>query len=159
MLRRLPWLLPALLVAGACTEDLDTGATIPASQGATQPEGNGVAMSAEDACDELLAAIERWEDRGEECDDTERKCPDYILPAGSSARCTTFDTGSVEACVDVIDKYKTCDDFTRKPCIVTALDVACAAEGAGGAAGSAGSRIGVAGAAGNATEDRGQGGA
>ena len=158
MLRRLPWLLPALLVAGACTEDLDTGATIPAPQGAVQPEGDGVAMSAEDACEELLAAVERWEDRHGGCDDVERTCPDFVLPAGGSARCTTFDAGSVEACVDVIDDYATCNDFTRKPCIVTALDLACAAGGAGGA-GSTETGIGVAGAAGNATADDGRGGA
>jgi hypothetical protein len=146
MVRHLLWLLPALLATGACTEDKDTGATVPATEGAIQPEGDGVEMSADEACTWLLGAVERVHTRRGGCDDVERTCPEFILPAGGDADCVTFDSGSIKACVEVIDEYATCEDFALRPCIVTALNLECATGGHGGAGGAA-----VGGSAGAAT--------
>ncbi len=137
MARHLLWILASLLVAGGCTVDEDTGDTIPATEGAIQPEGDGVSMSAEDGCRWLLGAVDRVRARRGGCSEIELACPEFILPAGTDVGCVTFDAGSVKACVAVLDDYATCADFQLKPCIVTALDLTCGGGGASGASAAA----------------------
>lgn len=143
--RPLVWLLPLTLAFSACAKDEDDGDTVPATEGAVQPAGDGTRMAVEEACAAIVDAEVGARDRLG-CDEAERACPAYLLPVGDAA-CAAFDGGSVAACVEVIGDYRSCDDFVQRPCVVTAILDGCGAGGAGGGAGgSAGAGGGAAGA-------------
>jgi hypothetical protein len=107
------------LVAAACTSSPDTGSTVPAEQGATQPEGGGTAMSESDACQAIAKAEDQARNRLSCGATSHASCPDYIRPNGEA--CLEYDQETVEQCAKAIGAYTSCDDFANHPCFVTPI--------------------------------------
>jgi hypothetical protein len=125
--------------SAACSEQEPAGPATPPSTGIVQPAGNGVPMSEGHACQTLVDAEIATRTRLGCAARSGPGCPDYLRPAGGEA-CLVYDQGSVTACASLMAGYARCDEFARRPCVVTALrerEPNCPL-GAGGAAGSAG---------------------
>jgi hypothetical protein len=142
------WLGLSCSLAIACGKE-ELGDSVPAAEGAVQPDGNGVAIDEQTACLAIVEAEDATRERLG-CEPAERApCPDYIRPAGARV-CLMYDEGSVEACVRVIRDYEACSAFHRQPCVITALDQSgegcplgeAGAAGAGGGAAGAGATAG-----------------
>lgn len=111
------------LVTG-CISDPAVEADVPASQGITQPDGSGGAkLTAAEACDRITNARAAAATKLG-CDDPGDECPKYLFVAGA-APCTQYDEGSVDACVDVIERYGACKDFSEKACVATPVAGSC----------------------------------
>lgn len=134
--RRL-WLAAALV---SCTEPPPTHDETAPGRAAHQPDGGDPTdvLDEEEAC-QALSDAETATREALGCEARDIACPAYIRPAGG---CDTFvyTAESVNACVDIIDDYDDCDDFSVEPCVVTALptDGSCGSAGAGGAGGAGG---------------------
>lgn len=135
--RRAGWAIgiSAFVLGGAfvaCTETPPTFDEKKPGKGGTQPEGNGVAIDEAAAC-QKLADAHAAASSSLGCEGAEFECPEAIRPAGA---CDTYsyDEGSVDACVAVIEAYDACSDFDEQPCIVTAMPVdgECIVPGTGG---------------------------
>lgn len=117
------FIVPFAFVAG-CVEDIRTEGEVKAPPGATQPEGNGVSISAEDACERLREA-ENDARREMRCEASPLPgCPERLRLAGSLV-CAEVDEGSVDACVEVYSGYRFCEDLDARPCIVTVIRSTC----------------------------------
>jgi len=125
--------------SAACSEQEPAGpATLPSS-GIVQPAGNGVPVDEGQACEALVQAEIATRTQLGCSPRTGPGCPGNLRPAGGEA-CLAYDQGTVTACVSLMAGYVRCDEFVRRPCVVTALegrDANCPL-GAGGAGGSAG---------------------
>ncbi len=155
--------LACLVVAESCSDSDGTDPYIPSQPGAQQPDGSGAALDESAACEQVRAAEEQARVRLQ-CPDLMRpECPYYVRPAGSG--CWEFPQDSVDACVEAIGDYTTCNDFSNKPCVLSAVPSsdtcpdspivgAAGATGEGGVGGAAGAPSvggeGGLGAAGNA---------
>src|SRR5690606_14702069 len=85
-----------------------------------QPQGNGKHTSEAEACQRMVEALDdRASDLG--CVITYPPCPQYLRQS-TGGTCYEYDEGSIDSCVDFIGKYQSCDDFQRRPCIVTYFD-------------------------------------
>lgn len=125
-MKRLGWILGMSFLAAAsavaCASKDDGGADdVDAGNGTGiepyQPNGNGERMSEADACDRMTGALDgRASDLG--CIVTHPPCPQYLRQSTSGA-CYDYDEGTIASCVDFIGKYQSCDDFQKRPCIVT----------------------------------------
>lgn len=121
--------LPKLMVVGlscgvlsACVSDPTVENDVPARSGAHQPGVTGEsAISAKDACDQVLSAEQSARDKLSCAARTPASvCPSYLAVAGSMP-CDSYEESTVTACVTAIGEYTSCDDFDTKPCIVTAI--------------------------------------
>jgi len=111
------------LVSG-CVSDHTVEADVPSSPGAVQPGGaTGDKVAAADACLRIKnARAKAAASLG--CDDPGDQCPEYLYVAGSTP-CDQYTGSSLDACEAVIGKYESCDDFSTRPCIVTAVAGSC----------------------------------
>lgn len=122
-MKRLIWTtgLLAMTALAACvsTDDGDSDAKPDTGNGIEpyQPEGNGQRTSEADACQRMIDALdERASDLG--CSITRPGCPHYLRQSTGGA-CYEYDEGTIASCVEFIGKYQACEDFQRRPCIVT----------------------------------------
>ncbi len=133
-------LFAAAALAFACEAEEDSEPLVPSKPGAVQPDAGGDAISETKACDRLAKKRQEvWDDF--ECEGEELGCPELLRPFGSDpCERYSYDEDSVDACVEQIGDYTSCEDFSRMPCVVTAIVRAGAdCEGEGGSPGSAGS--------------------
>ena len=135
--------------SAACSEQEPAGPATQPSSGIVQPAGNGVPMDEGQACDALVQKEIATRTRLGCPARSGPGCPGYLRPAGGEA-CLVYDQGTVTACVSLVAGYVRCDEFVRRPCVVTALkerDPNCplAAGGAAGSAGNGGAENGGAG--------------
>ncbi|HVU05381.1 MAG TPA: hypothetical protein VHE30_26720 [Polyangiaceae bacterium] len=129
-MRRLPALLAAAscaLVVSACVQDNKVEDYVTPVGGAVQPglDGGG-AVAAASACSDLTAALKKKRD-DLRCDapaDDTLACPGYVA-VGGSLPCDTYVESSVKSCVDRIGAYASCDDFSTKACVITAVTASC----------------------------------
>jgi hypothetical protein len=136
--RRLLLLSPlaGLLLVPNCTKSEDTEPFVPASEGATQPEGGGALLTEEEACPRLAAALTKAR-RQLDCSGPELpECPGFLRPAGGNG-CYEYSQKSVEACERAYEDAFSCQSLA--PCIVTAQRndslPSCVSEGETGAGG------------------------
>jgi len=148
--RRLVLAVSAVLVLGsACTESKDTAAHLPSERGAVQPDAGGALIGELIACSELKA-VEAATRAQLGCGAVTRECPEFIRPAGGEG-CFEYSEASVKACSALYQSFTSCDEFTKHPCLISAVsNCEGAGEGGAGAAGSA--DAGAAGSAGSADE-------
>ena len=132
--------LAGLPLFASCTSSEDTEPFVPASEGATQPQGEGKLVSEESACADLLqAAKAAYKRLG--CDaPAYPECPGFLRPGGGSG-CYEYYQGSVAACIDQYEHAATCS--TLSPCLPAAerndqLPTCEVALGAGGMPGGGG---------------------
>ncbi|HKO51264.1 MAG TPA: hypothetical protein VJV79_26325, partial [Polyangiaceae bacterium] len=129
-----------------CTKSKDTEEYLPSERGAVQPDAGGPLISEGSACDELSAA-EADARKAQGCGAVARQCPEFIRPAGGEA-CFEYSQASVKGCSALYDSFTSCDEFTRHPCLISAVSN-CDGAGAGGAGGAASGDAGAAGEAGS----------
>jgi hypothetical protein len=90
-----------------------------------------------------------------DCDAEVLGCPELIRPFGSDpCERYLYDADSLDACVEAIEEYSSCEDFDRSPCIVIAqvqADAKCdsGSAGGGGESGSSGGTGGTVGMGGS----------
>ncbi len=135
--------LVGLSLVASCTKSEDTEPFIPASEGATQPEGGGSLLTEAEACSRLLdAAAGARKKLG--CDGPDlAECPGFLRPGGGSG-CYEYSEKSVAACEDAYQDAVTCGGLA--PCLATAVrndalptcEMLGGGEGGGGAGGAAG---------------------
>lgn len=145
--RRLHGLPLALLLLGGsgCSEMEATGDTVPAQPGIQQPSGGGAAVDEVTACRRLEQALSgRRSELG--CPAEAVTCPALVRPAAGACS-YDYDGVTLEACVEAIGQYASCEDFHRHRCVVTAIERSGCSGGAGGAGGTSGAG-GAGGAAG-----------
>jgi len=108
-----------------CVSDHTVEADVQANRGIVQPgEGGGTKLAAADACGRIKSARTAAATKLG-CDDPGDVCPNYLLVAGS-VPCAEYAEGSVDACVAVIERYKSCNDLSAKACVVTPVSASCA---------------------------------
>lgn len=121
-MKRLGWLawVGALATVTACASKDDGGTDeVQATKEVEpyQPKGNGERITEPEACSRMIAALD---DRASflGCIITYPHCPQYLRQSTAGA-CYDYDRGTIDSCVDFIGKYQDCEDFRRRPCIVT----------------------------------------
>lgn len=110
-----------LVLAGAallpsCTKSEDTEPFVPATEGPTQPAGNGSYISGESACSRLFEVAKAAYARLDCEDGSLAGCPGFLGPAGANG-CYEYDEKSVSACEAVYEGAESCRAL---PCVVTA---------------------------------------
>lgn len=135
-MKRLAWMMGVLALGmlAACASKDDGGTDDPKNVNEIepyQPKGNGNPTSEAEACQRMLDALdERASDLG--CVVTHPACPQYLRQSTGGA-CYDYDEGTIASCVDFIGKYQDCEDFRRRPCIVTYFADSTCDEGDAGA--------------------------
>lgn len=121
-MKRLLWVSVVSLsvMAVACASKDDGGADEAQATREVepyQPKGNGERVTEAEACERMVGALDdRASDLG--CVITYPSCPQYLRQSTAGA-CYDYDEGTISSCVDFIGKYQDCEDFRRRPCIVT----------------------------------------
>jgi hypothetical protein len=142
--------LAGFCLVPSCTKSEDTEPFVPASEGATQPEGGGDLLTEDQACERLRdAAASARKELG--CSGPALpECPSFLRPGGGSG-CYEYSSESVEACEDAYEAAFSCQ--TLAPCIATAVrndalpTCELPSQGEGGAGGAAGGAPGMGGEA------------
>jgi len=109
--------LVGLSLVPSCTKSEDTEPFIPASEGATQPEGGGALLTEDDACSRLRTAWAGAQKRLNCAGPVAAECPGFIRPAGGNG-CYEYSEDSVEACEKSYKDAFSCSVIA--PCVVTA---------------------------------------
>lgn len=124
-MKRLGWMMAWVLcmAAAACASKNDDADPVAGGSDEIepyQPKGNGQAVSEGEACERIIGALDAHAlELG--CAITHPLCPQYLRQSTGGA-CYDYDEGTIDSCVDFIGKYQSCEDFRRRPCIVTYLD-------------------------------------
>jgi hypothetical protein len=105
-----------IAASAGCSSSDDAGG---GASGPFEPPGNGQPMGEAEACNALKDA-ESARRAALSCGPvTSPSCPGYI--SAGNEKCSVYDQGTVQGCIDYVSKLTSCDALKPKNCVVKAL--------------------------------------